>query len=408
MTREELKNRLHEQTACVHASPALKQRALFAAQGKETTYMKKKLAMAVAIALIAVTLCAAALAAAGRWGMLDFADRYSVEHYIPEDAQDYVNTDVAVMENDWVTVNVRELYYDGRFSRMTVDVMPKGENVLLLGEDVCLEDLFINLTREYVMDGENDMRSVYQVIQDEGYEQVYIANVSLISMEGGKEGIYTGSMDYILGEDGTLTIFSQEEYIQDMPQREVMIRAIVMPFDQPLEIDSYVNYEKRSELEMPYTLIASVNPTNAPMKEGEIANVYVSEQSADYPSAGVRVDRVLIEVKPQEIYATVEYTVTDREKYAALDSWLWFEFIDPEKPGEGWEQRLAEGLSGGGTSGPIDREEENPTRFRQTETLGKNELHEIYSLRAYDASEKRRFETREFTMRPATMQDMEE
>ncbi len=408
MTREALKKTLQEQTACVRVPPALTARALLAAQGKEKIHMKKKISLAAAFALLIMMLCAAALAAANRWGMLDFADRYATEHYIPEDAQDYVLSDVAMMENEWVTVSVRELYYDGRISRMTVDVTPKEENVLLLGEDVCLEDAFISLTHEYVIDGENDMRSVYQVIQDEGYEQVYIANVSLVSIAGGKEGIYTGSMDYILGEDGTLTIYAQDEYVQDMPRREVMISAIVMPFDQPLKADSYVNYEKRRELEMPYTLLASVNPADAPLEEGEIANIYVNEAPADYPSAGVRVDRVTIEVKPQEIYATVDYTVTDREKFDALEGGLWFEFIDPAKEGDPWEQRLAGGLSGGGSAGAVDREAENPTAFRQRGTLGKNELHETYTLRAYECWEKARFETQEIRMRPATAEDTTE
>lgn len=407
MTREELKNRLHEETACVRVSPALAQRTRLAAQGKDRTYMRKKISLAVAFALIAVTLCALAIAAANRWGILDFVGRYAVARYIPADAQDYVETDVAMMENDWVTVNVRELYYDGRISRMTVDVTPKEENTLIVGEDVAMSDPFINLTREYVMDGENDMRSVYQVIEDEGYEQVYMVNVYM-NLKDVENGISSGSMDYILSEDGTLTIYSQEEYRTDMPQREVTISAIVMPFDQPLTLESYANYDKREVLEAPVMMTASVNPTDQPVGEGEIANVYVSEAPITYESIGVCVDRVLIEVKPQEIYATVEYTVTDREKYAATDDGLWFEFIDPDKQGDPWEQRLAAGLSGGGSAGPVDGDLETAVKFRQTETLGKNELHETYTLRAYECWEKERFETQEIRMRPATVEDMKQ
>lgn len=406
MTREELKNRMHEETACVHASPNLQHRTLLTAQGKDKAYMRKKISMAAAFALIAVTLCAAALAAANRWGMLDFVDRYSAEHYIPADAQTYVKTDVAAMENEWVTVNVRELYYDGRTSRMTLDVTPKGENVLIVGEDVAMSDPFINLTHEYVMDGENDMRSVYQVIADEGYTHVYMVNVYM-NLKDVENGISGGSMDYILSEDGTLTIYSQEEYAADEPQREVTICAIIMPFDGPLTMESHANYEQRDVLELPYTLVASVNPTDAPVKEGEIANVYVSETPAEYADVGVQVDRVLLEVKPHEIYATIEYSVTDREKYDATDGGLWFEFIDPAKPGDPWQQRLTEGLTGGGSAGPVDRETDMPTKFRQNVTLGKNELHETYTLRAFDAWEKGRYETHEFTMRPATQADME-
>lgn len=401
MTREEAAKKLHEQTACVHVPPALAKRTLLAAQEKEKPYMKKKLSLAIAFALLAVALCAAALAAANRWGMLDFADRYS--GYIPADAQAYVQSDVAVMENDWVTVSVRELYYDGRFSRVTVDVTPKEENTLLMGECVCLEDPFVNLLNNYVEGGNNDMRPVYQVIADEGYERVYSVSVF---MKGAVEDMGSGVGDHMLGEDGMLTIYSQEEYLTDMPERDVSISVIVAPFDEPLTMESWANHEKAAVLEMPLTLTAAVNSTD--VRAGEIANVYVSEAGADYPSAGVRVDRLMIEVKPQEIYATIDYCVTDREKYDALDPWLWFEFIDPDQPGEGWEQRLAAGLSGGGSSGAVDHEEEPPTRFLQRETLGKNELHDVYFLRVYDASEKGRFETHAFAMRPATQQDIVE
>ena len=413
MTRKELAERLRRETDGVHASAALMQRTLRAAQGKEENQpvMIKKMTLAVAFALIAVTLCAAAIAAANRWGMLDFVDRYAVDHYIPEDAQTYVQTDVAQLENEWVTVSIRELYYDGRTSRMTVDVTPKAEHVLLVGEDLCLSDPFINLTHEYVMDGENDMRTVYQVIGEEGYEAVYAATSCTFDAA---HGITGGSMDYILGEDGTLTIFQQEEYADNRPQREVTFQAILMPYDTPLEPDGYANYDRRDTLEATITLTASVSPTDVPVGEGEIPNVYVSREPIEYPSVGVRVDRLVIEVKPQDIYAIIDYTVTDAEAFAKTENGLWFEFIDPEKasdlPADGQyaQQRLTSGLSGGGMVMPLDDEQPEPTMYRQTETLGRNELHDAYTLRAFDCWEKKRYETHTFAMRPATAEDMGE
>ena len=404
MRREAFQERLAAQTSGVRVPPALAQRAVLAAQGKESPYMKKKISLAVVFALLAVTLCAAAIAAANRWGMLDFVDRYAAEHYIPEDAQDYVRTDVAVMENEWVKVSVRELYYDGRVSRMTVDVTPKEENTLIVGEDTFMEDPFVNLLNNYVEGGNNDMRPVYQVIEDEGIEHVYSASVF---MKGATADMIGGAGDYMLGEDGTLTIYSQEEYMTDMPSRDVTISAIIMPFEQPLGMDSYADYERAAVLDVPYTLVASVNQTDAPVKEGEIANVYVSEAGADYPQAGVRVDRVVLEVKPQEIHAAIEYSVTDREKFDAAEGGLWFEFIDPTKQGEPWEQRLTEGLAGGGWARAVDEDHDTATHYFQQETLGKNELHETYTLCAYNAWEKHRYETQEIRMRPATAADME-
>lgn len=395
MRREEVCEKLKKETESVRVSPALAHRTALAAQGKEKTYMKKKISLAVVFSLLTVALCAAALAAANRWGMLDFVDRYATEHYIPEDAQSYVQTDVATMENDWVQVCVRELYYDGRISRITVDVTPKEEHTLIVDESISMEDPFVNLTNNYVEGGNNDMRPVYQVVEDEGYERVYSASVF---MKGAMDDVIMGAGDFMLGEDGTLTIYSQEEYMTDMPEREASISVIVMPFDQPLDMNSRANYEKAAVLEVPVMLAASIDPAVQDGQAGETANVYISESGADYPGAGVRVDRVTMEVKPMEIYATVEYTVTDRAKFDAQEGGLWFEFVDPDKEGEPHEQRLAEGLTGGGAAGAADREAETPTAFIQRETLAKNELREVYALRAFNAWEKERYETQEIHM----------
>lgn len=396
MKREEFADRLHENKAPVSAG--LRQRTLLAAQGKgERLYMKRKISVALAAALVAVLLCAVALAAANRWGILDFVGEYSGV-YIPEDAQSYVKTDVAALQNEWVTANVRELYYDGRISRMTVDVTPKEEKTLLLGEDVSLEDPFINLTHEYVMDGENDMRTVYEVIEDEGYEHAYVVCVYL---KGAENGVTDGSMDYILGDDGTLTIYMQEEYTQDLAQRDVTVSVMAMPVDEPITPESQRNYEKRKTMEQAFTLTAAVNATSESASKGTLADTYVNVEPIDYASIGVRVERVLIQVKPQEIYAMVDFTVIDPEAYAATDDGLFFEFIDPDKPGDSWEQRLTAGLSGGGGVYPIDE-----THYQQRGTLGRNELHESYTLRAYECWERERFETFEVKMRPATQEDV--
>lgn len=402
MNKQDIRQKLRDEMASVQVSAPLRQRTL--ATGKEPKQMKRKMSLGLAIAFALSTLlcCAVAIAAASRWGMLDFVDRYSAEHYIPEDAQDYVRTDVLTMENDQVTICIRELYYDGRIARMTADVTPKGEKVLLVGEGMCMEDPFINLTRTYVTDGDNDMRSIYQVIQEEGYAQVYAANVSLL---GADEDMIAGSMDFILGEDGTLTIYAQEEYRNDLPEREATISAIIMPFDQPLTLQSEANYDRRAILETPVTLTASERTADVADKADGSAGVYISEAPAAYPSVGVLVDRLILEVKPLEIYATVEYTITDTEAYDKMEGGLFFEFIDTDKEGAPYEQRLAKGLSGSGWAAPAQGEGEIATKYCQRETLGRNELHETYQLRAFNAWDKTRFETCEIAVRPATEEE---
>ena len=87
MNRDELNRRLHEEMTDVRVSPALRGRTLLALRGKERIVVKRKWTVALAAALLAVLLCAVALAAVGRWWMLDYIGRYQKTD-IPQDAGD--------------------------------------------------------------------------------------------------------------------------------------------------------------------------------------------------------------------------------------------------------------------------------------------------------------------------------
>lgn len=77
----------------------MKRAALDRIAGKEQPVMKKRMSVALGLALVLCLLMAVAVAAAHRAGLLDFIGRYS-NVYVPEDAQTYVQTDVATMENE--------------------------------------------------------------------------------------------------------------------------------------------------------------------------------------------------------------------------------------------------------------------------------------------------------------------
>ena len=397
MNKEELAGRLREETRCVQVSPQLRRRTLDAASGKEKHIMKRKISAAAVFALLAVTICAVAIAAANRWGILDFVGRYA-DAYIPEDAASYVQTDVLQMQDERFRVNVREQYYDGRTVRFVIDVTPTDKKTLLTGVDTMLSDSWQNLLPPQGEWDETDERTVLDVIHEAGYTSVYSVNVWTEDQENG--GV-CGAMDYRLSEDGTLTIFMQEEYDDDRPVRSGVIKAGITPYVFPLEEESLPDYDQRILLEQAIELTAVQDAASAPAADGTVPGVYVSVEPVEYPSVGVRVDQLRIEVKPQEIYAIVDFTVTDEETHRQLYDGLWFEFIDPEKPGEAWEQRLASGLSGGGGVYSMD-----DVHYQQKETLGKNELHETYTLRAFECWDKQRFETHEIAVRPATAEDL--
>ncbi len=384
MTKDDFTARYRAEMADVQVSPQLKRQTLDAIEGKEQPIVKKKLSAAFVLAVIIVLACAAALAAA-RSGILDFAGRYT-HSYTPADAQDYVENTNLTLENDLVTVKLTELYYDGLVSRMTVDVIPKEPTTLLLGNDMLPEDNWQNMTHLNGGWDESDTRTALDVYREGGYQTMLSVDCHL----KGTDGVYAGSGDYNWNEDGTLTLYQQVLFESMQPTQKAELVVSLFPFEITEEGDRLL-VEEGMKLSAPLTLqqVAYENET------------YVSTEPADYPSIGVRVDEIRLEVRPQDIHYTIAYTVTDREKYNATDHGLWFEFIDPESTEtDPWDQQLQSGMAGLGGAGPTDgKSMEEAVTFRQTDTLGRNELHETYFLRAYESWEKERFETCTFTMK---------
>ena len=396
MRREAFATLLHQGMEPVQPSAQLRRATLDRVAGKEQPVMKKKFSVALVVTLVLCLLMAAAVAAAHRAGLLDFISRYA-NTYVPEDAQTYVQTDVATLENELVTATVRELYYDGKVARMVVDVTPKADNILLLGEDMYPEDPWENMKLHPGGEENQDLRPVTQVYEEGGYEAAYAVSVGLWPVD--ENTLSTGGvMDYYGNEDGTLTIYQQEEYKNAPEELTARLRVLVIPWEVPLTEGSKPLREQRMDLNQLLTLTQTADSTEA----------YLCTQPVELPSVGVRIDGLLIEVKPQELYATLDFTVTDRATYDALDSGLWFEFIDPESTAETpYEQRLMEGLTGGGSISPVDCDDPAyAVQFRQRETLGRNELHPVYTVRAFDAWEKQRYETVEMVMQPATAEEV--
>ena len=82
---------------------------------------------------------------------------------------------------------------------------------------------------------------------------------------------------------------------------------------------------------------------------------------------------------------------------------MFFEFIEPNSTeAENANQRLNGGLTGGGTVSRLDgRNEEAPeigTVYRQSDSLGLNELSEQYTIRAYNCWDKTRYESKTFNV----------
>ncbi|MBQ6805530.1 MAG: hypothetical protein IJP04_12800 [Clostridia bacterium] len=381
MKRDELTRLLQADAQNTPVPPSLRNAVLDAVQGKETPIMKKKISVAFAFALALVLICSVALAVANQAGILDFAGRY-IGSYVPENAADYVQKGDTILENEVFTATIREQYYDGYTTRMVVDFTPKGENVLLVGVDSWEDDSWqslIHLNHEEY--DHNDQRTIQDVLAE--YEIGYQCNFHVFG--AAEDSIAGGTSDFVLDpETGVLTFYEQTMFDNDQEIRELKLYASATPI-----------YIKDGEFIQDYQQIIRTERALSIASAGQ-TQAYESVEPVEFPSVGVRVDRLLIEVKPQEIFATIDCTVIDEEAYNKTEHGLWFEFIDPSSTEtEAWKQQLSSGLTGSGSVSTV-----TDGKFQQHETLGLKELYETYTLRAYDAWTKDRYETQTLVMKP--------
>lgn len=324
----------------------------------------------------------AALAAAARWGMSDFWRQYQGS-YVPEDAAQHIQTDLSTTGTNHATIDVKELYYDGRSVYLTVDVTPKSDKLLLIPDYLSIaNDGWENLTKEAAAEGEQ-VKTILEVWRERGYQEAMAVSADVL-MEGDETPrLATESMDAVLSEDGTLTISLMAQYEEALENRTALLRLAFRRYDQPEKGEAGLSREAFAEF-----------TTRLPLEVQQKGQRYVSTEPKVFESVGVRVNRVTVDVQPLNIYTRIEFSVVDEEKYAAQDGGLWFEFIDPQSTEESyWKQRLSAGVDTGGSIG-----QEDTNLFVQEETLGANELHDAYTLRAYNCWDKTRYESHTFDM----------
>ena len=377
MKESQISDALRESMNAVRLSPALRARALCAMRGSEERRpkMKRKFSAALAFALVGVLVVAVALAVANRKGVLDFLS-YS-EATLPENAGDYVQTDVAAGEQDGLHAVVREVVYDGHRLWATVDINMDGEKPLLTGLDYGLDDEWAWLRHD---ESETDDRSILDVYREEGYTDACYIAAAIYDEDDEKNT----SCEVHLQDDGTLTFYESLLFEQEKAEREITVSVRAFKYE---EKDGKVNLNQKPIVELKFHFTAKASAVDE--------ETLVSVEPVEYERIGVRVDRVTVTTKPLEMDYAIEYTVVDAEKFAQTDDGLWFEFIDPNSTEtEPYAQRLKDGFSRRGEVTQMD-----DTHYRQTGTLSLDEKADCYTLRAYECWEKRRFDTHEIRMK---------
>ena len=379
MKESQISDALRESMNAVRLSPALRAKALCAMRGSEERRpkMKRKFSAALAFALVGVLVVAVALAVANRKGVLDFLS-YS-EATLPENAGDYVQTDIASDERDGLHAAVREVVYDGHRLWATVDINMDGEKPLLTGFDYGLDDeeKWAWLRHD---ESETDDRSILEVYREEGYTDAY----DIAAFVYDEDDEQDTSFEVHLQDDGTLTFYESLVFEQEKAEREITVSVRAFKYE---EKDGRMNLNQKPMVELKFRFTAKASAVEE--------ETTVSVEPVEYESVGVRVDRVTVTTKPLEMDYAIEYAVVDTEKFAQTDDGLWFEFIDPNSTEtEPYAQRLKDGFSRRGEVTPMD-----DTHYRQTGTLSLDEKADCYTLRAYECWEKRRFDTHEIRMK---------
>ena len=379
MKEDRVSEALHDAMNGVRLSPELRAKTLYAMRGSEERKpkMKRKFSAALVFALAAVLAVAVALAVANRKGVLDFLS-YS-EATLPENAADYVQTDVAAGEQDGLHAVVREVVYDGHRLWATVDINMDGEKPLLTGLDYGLDDEWAWLRHD---ESETDDRSILDVYREEGYTDACYIAASIYDEDDEKNT----SCEVHLQDDGTLTFYESLVFEQEKAEREITVSVRAFKYE---EKDGRMNLNQKPMAELKFHFTAKASAVDE--------ETTVSVEPVEYESIGVRVDRVTVTTKPLEMDYAIEYTVVDAEKFAQTDDGLWFEFIDPNSTEtEPYAQRLKDGFSRTGETTPVD-----DTNYRQTGTLSLDEKADVYTLRAYECWEKQRFDAHEIRMKKA-------
>lgn len=380
--KEQDVSRLLRQDALDTPLPASLQRAaLDAAYGKEKPIMKKKISVSLIFAVCLLFLCSVALAVANQAGIMDFVGRYA-DSFVPENAGEYVQQCDLVMENEVFTATLREQYYDGRSVRIVMDFAPRNKNVLFIGADSWGDDPWQGLiSLDHSNQAPEDQRCISDVLPE--YAAVYACG--FISVPDEEDRTLGGTGDYVLNpETGALTVYDQLEFAESKENRQIAIRASAFPVSlQEGEMIMDTENGIRAEMTLPLAAAAATES-------------YESIAPVEFPSVGVRVDRMLLEVKPQEIYVTLDCSIIDEAAYASQENGVWMEFVDPNsQETEAYRQLLPSGLTGGASSSIVI-----DGKYQQFETLGRNALYDTYTLRACNRWSQERFETQEITLKP--------
>lgn len=334
---------------------------------KDRKPMKKMyFRLAAAIAIVCMLSAGTVFAFTNAWGILDFLSGRRTDVKVLPEASDIVQKDVSQKgsQTEFASFTVREAVFDGKNVYIVVDVKPSSPGYLLLGPDASPSDPIGNMGPLF----SDKTGTIADFARENNKEMI---NTSVVI-----SGVNC-SVDYLLEDNGTLVYMLNGSYTGDSTASDMKLTCVAAPFvsrDGTLSVDA---------------LNKKATTLSVTLKNSGTQDTATSTAPAVYSDCGVRVDKVTLTGSAMAIYAEIEFTVIDKEKYTETDDGLLFEFLD------GTGKRLPDGAS---SSGGVEAVGEN--HFIQKASLQASEtLPSEIILRGYNCWEKNRYETHTFEMK---------
>lgn len=372
ISRKAFQASLNRRLSGLQADPALAHRIL-AMEEKETKMAKKTAAsLVIAIILLGVLGTGALAAILNAWGIIDFAGG-KTNTYVPPQYEDSIYQEGLRIETGHVICTIRESYYDGKILRVTAHIAPK-EKTLFISGDMSPADPVEN----HFPNPENERVSMAEYARN--YYDGRMADILLDAAGDATHGLF-------YHDDGTCTLYLECIFDEEIPRRDVELHLKYTPLlIMEGELGTY-DSSAREVTAIPMTFQAVHVKT------------YACLDSIDFPDVGVKMTQVTMIVTPLEIRYTLDYEITDLDAYHAQNGGLWFEFIRADSRETAYSaQRVSSGLSNVGSVGRKDGLHHMPdeigTVYRQMDAIGLDAIGESYTIRAYNAWDKTRYETR--------------
>lgn len=342
--------------------------------------VKRKLTYSFSLALVIALLLATtgvAFALTNGFGILDFARNPREDVEIPNDAEQYIDHDLAVSETEHFTVRFRETSYDGKTCHLVYDVIPKSKDILLIS---CPTDeswyglTHLNPDREAMA---ADKRTILDRWDEGGYASAWEVDIDVYDPNDTEfipEYCSSGVLD---AETKVFTGYIDVPLATLKSERELTFSVRMLPITDIHDENSY-DYDRAEEAFLTRVFQAAVS--------GE-EKVLVNTEPIEIPSIGVCINQVRLLVLPQEIQYQIDYSLTDDTLFHSLfddhpevgvtvTRHPAFRFITQDADTKEMKL-LARGITSNYTQYTVDEEK---GIFAQTGSLGRSSVREEYTL----------------------------